>query len=214
MITIRQSHLEQFRRVIKTEYAKESELIESVKGTPIPPNWKMEVGTAWHSAIEGKKADNWIADVQLGMIERYGKYWFTKAAIDAGRNHVGPGVFEIPGSHLFKVNGRDVLVTGKCDHMHGLLIQDNKAKFSDIDCKDYEPSLQWRLYLLIHEGSAFRYNCYAFKDPDTSGYCELRNIVSFTFWPYIGMAEDCVWWIGEFVDWADGKDLLKHLERA
>ena len=83
---------------------------------------------------------------------------------------------------------------------------------SAIDARDYEASLQWRFYLLIHEGACFRYNLFDFANPK-EGCCELRDIVSVRFWPYAGLESECRAWLKRFIEWAGDRRLLGLLDR-
>lgn len=210
MITVRVSTLEQFRRVMTTEYAPESELIGTLHGKPPAPSWQMEAGTAWHKVLENPVAHAQIDFTDPAHPTQYylsGDYTFSAEAVNAALECIGPGVREMLGSK--EIAG--VRVQGTCDHMRGLLVQDAKTKFSTPDARDYEKSLQWRLYLLIHGAACFKYNLFDFRDPK-DGYCELKDIVSFRFWPYDGMADDCAMWVKCFLDWAGQKKLLGYLD--
>lgn len=198
MIRIRCSYLESFRRVVDTEYGNADELARAIRGNPDPPNWKMEAGTAWHARLNPATTD-----------ERSVEYDFGEDDVDFAVDYIGPGVFEVPGS-LEILPGVQLLA--KADHLYGLAIQDQKTKFSPADARDYESSLQWRVYLMIHGGAWFRYNLWSFADPK-DGYCELKGVTSFRFWPYCGMAEDVRGWAGAFLDWASSRNLLGFLER-
>lgn len=212
MIRVWVTLLESFRRVLETEWGRESEVIDAIRGAPRATSWQMEAGTAWHKALE---ADPIIADPHWTnpdeLIES-GAFSFLAGDVHAAQEAIGPGLWEVPGTRVFDVGGLPVEVSGRLDHVRGLVIQDQKAKFSSADARDYEDSLQWRLYLLIHGGACFRYNLWSFRDPK-DGLCELRDVLSFRFWPYAGMEGDCLQLMERFVDWARSRNLLGFLER-
>jgi hypothetical protein len=209
MIRVSTTQIESFRRVMTYDYATEQELVESISGK-FAPNWKMEAGTAWQRVLEhpGSTARGTAKDRH----HESGDYRFYGKAVDCALALLGPGLCEVKASRIFTVDGIPVNVVAQADHVHGLTITDNKAKFSALDARDYEQSLQWRFYLAVHGSARFRYILYDFADPK-SGYCELRDIAAFSFFPYVGMEEDCREWLGEFVEWARSKTLLSCLER-
>jgi hypothetical protein len=208
MISIRTSTLEQFRRCVETDFGDEKDLRERIirgQWSQGPTNWQMDAGTAWHRALAWQEPD----EEDEGAF-RHGDYWFSSAQIGKAREKIGPGVNEVTARKLIRNIG-DVEVGGTADHLRGLLIQDNKTKFSAIDPRDYEKSLQWRIYLLLHDAECFRYNLFDFRDPK-KGYCELVDIVSFNFWRYERLEQECTDWVVRFLDWIDAAGLTNALQ--
>lgn len=214
MIRVRVSTLESFRRVVDTEYGDEAELIESVKRGQEggPTNWKMEAGTAFHALL----ADPMVAEGCPGRDEliEEGQFSFLTWDVAEAQQHVGHGLYEIQARKAFLVNGksRPIEVRGAADWLRGLVIQGHKCKFSAPDARDYEASLQWRFYLLLHEARVFRYNLFSFKDPK-EGFCEMTGITSFKFWAYPNLETECREWLSRFVEWAEARHLVPYLER-
>jgi hypothetical protein len=211
MIVFRQSLLEQFRRVVSTEWADEVELLAAVRGQPLPPNWMMESGTEWHRLLAS----------EVPGVVRYGRdhaaepsrqFQFNGATVLAARRFVGPGLVEVPGSRVFDLGSQQVRVTGTCDHLRGLVVSDHKTCFSAPDARDYQLSLQWRVYLLIHHAQVFRYCLWHFAEPDSHGYCEFRDVVSFRFFAYPDMEQDVLRLVREFVLWAESRNVLDFLD--
>lgn len=209
MIRISTTTLEAFRRVLTNEYPSEAELIAQIKVEPFKPTWQMEAGSAWDEALSTEIRDS---ERETGRVE-IGKFSFDVAAVDAADRHIGPGVWQVKATkYSLWPDGTESLTVAQVDHIRGLIIQENKAKFSTPDARDYEQSLQWRFYLWVHGAAQVRYNLFDFADPK-GGYCELRNIVSFNFWSYPGLEADCRRWVREFLDWAGDKKLLGYLDR-
>lgn len=209
MLRISTTTLEAFRRLIDTEYGDEKELIAQIKGEPFEARWQMEAGTAWHTALSTEICKS---ERETGLVE-IGKFSFSVGHVEAADRHIGPGVWEVKQVRVSDIRQDEyVVVVAQADHCRGLLIQDNKTKFSKPDAREYEQSLQWRFYLWVHGAQEFRYNLFDFADPK-DGYCELLNIVSFNFWPYPGLEADCRRWVGEFLDWCASKRLLPYLNR-
>jgi len=186
--------LESFRRIIQTDYGREDELISRIEGHPAPASWQMKAGAAWHAALAG---------------EPYTDFAFEEIHIERAREAIGPGLWEVKASG--EVAGHTIVA--KVDHVCGSKITENKAKFSQASEIDYEPQLQWRFYLLLHEATQVRYNLWSFKDPSEAGaWCDLRDVLSFSFWPYAGLQTDCERWVRLFADWAEAKNLSKFLQ--
>lgn len=199
--------LESFRRLLQTEYGSEEELIAQIMGKPFEPTWQMRAGTAWHACLEKHPRTGAYA------LCTSGGFSFSALHVCEALGHIGPGIWEVKAARVFDIGWHHANVVAQTDHCRGLLIQDNKTKFSPADARDYEASLQWRFYLAIHGAPRLRYNLFSFKDPDEQGYCELKDILSFSFWDYAGLESDCRFWLTEFLLWAGSKNLLSYLNR-
>jgi hypothetical protein len=195
--------IEQYRRVIETDYASEDELAAQIQGKPFEPSWQMKCGSAFHHALETFRGP--VIEGDESQRVAVGDYLFSVPSVVAAQRFIGPGLWEV--KHTMEIEGATVVA--KVDHVCGLFLQDNKCKFSTADCKDYEPSLQWRLYLLIHGAECLRYNLWSFKDPDETGYCELRDMLSFRFWRYTELESDCRRWVKMFLSWVESKGLSR-----
>jgi hypothetical protein len=200
MIRVSTTALEQYRRLVEYEYVDEAELIAQVKGDPFATTWQMRAGTAWDAYLSRPTAD-FDAD-----------FTFDLEAIHKAKVHVGDGIWQVKHTRAFDTPFGEATVVGVADHIRGLLVTDVKAKFSKMDAREYEPSLQWRLYLLIFGAAAFRYCLFDFREPK-DGYCELTDMLSFRFWPYAQMEADCNRWLADFLAWADQRDLIRFLNR-
>lgn len=218
MIRLRVSTIEAFRRAAETEWGDEAEVEATLRRgqwTEGPANWQMLAGTAWHRAMALESADA-VDEVYSDAIMdwetfcHYGDYEFLSDDIQTAIAYCGPGLREITHSRPFALGELDVEIEGTADLVQGLSVSDHKTKFSPSDPGDYEESLQWRLYLLIHQARVFRYNLWEFKDPK-DGFCALKDVCSFRFWPYPQMEQDCLYWIRRFLGWASDRDLIRYL---
>lgn len=206
MIRVRRSYLEDFRRLVETDYGDQAVLIQTILGHPPKPSWQMQAGTAWHALLADPRP-------VTGKVVQSGDYSFSAADVRRGRDHCGPGLWEVDGNKVFDVFGVPVDVTGTADHIRGHLIQDNKTKFSTADAGNYEQQLQWRFYMLIHGALEFRYNLFHMSEPK-NGFCQLREITSFSFWNYPNLLMDCTRWLSLFLDWVHLHKLTEHLDAA
>lgn len=217
MIRIRRSFLEDFRRVLETPYGDEAALVRAIKGQPDPVSWQADAGTAWHAILSDAPGvnDDCLERGDVG----FGDYWFSAEDANEASDYVGPGLTEVPGQWMtacvwnlpLRWLREPVVITGTADHIHGLKLQDHKCKFTPCNAQDYEQALQWRFYLLIHQCSVFQYNLFSFSDPK-DGYCRLKDVISFRFFPYAGMEGECRDWVRRFVEWAGDKGLFPYLE--
>jgi len=217
LIRISSTILESYRRLIETEWGDEQELIAQVMGEPFTPSWQMQAGTAWHSVVAGPWCGEakWVVlDGRKAEIWQSGNYWFAQQDVAAANKLIGPGLWEIKAVKVLDCFGCPVQIVAKADHVRGLVIQDNKTRWGKPDdARDREASLQWRLYLLAHEAAVFQYNVFCFKEPDGGGYCELRDALSYRFWPYAHLELDCKRWVASFLDWAHLHRLTEYLDR-
>lgn len=208
------STIDSYRYLLEHDHASEDELVAQVQGKPFVKKWQMDAGTAWHSVLEDPHTHICYAQSANEPDEYYrsGEYAFSAQAVDSAVMLIGPGVWEVKATRLFGTPYGAVNVVAKVDHLNGLIVTENKTKFSQPDARDYDGSVQWRMYCLIHDAQAVQYNLFDFSDPK-NGYCELRNILSFRFFPYPDLEKDCRRWLNRFLDWAASKNLLGYLER-
>lgn len=224
MIKLRVSSLEAYRRIQQTRYGDEEELVESIQRgqwEETVGSWQAEAGTAWHTAISDVNLDlhDWIACTDREREElvddrwlavKVGNFAFSANAIRLARQKLGTGIQEFTGRKAFAVGRHEVQVQGKCDLLAGHFLRDVKAKFSSPDSAHYEKSLQWRFYLAIFGGEKFTFDLFHFREPK-AGFCFLKEHVSFSFWRYPGLEDDCRGWIVRFLEWAESRRLMGHL---
>ena len=199
--------IEQFRRVMTEEWASEAELIAQVKGQPFEPSWQMKAGTAWHAALEGRRPD----EEDDGAV-RFGDYWISLPALERTRALVPSGACEVKISVPWQTAYGPVNVVSQTDLLVGATVIDHKAKFSTLDIKPYEPSLQWRFYLENFGAKRFQYMIWQFWEPK-NWTLELADMAQCSFFPYVGMRQDCQRWLDRFMDWCYFRDLLPFLNR-
>lgn len=216
MIRTSATTLEQFRRVLQTEYASADELIAQIKGKPFAPSWQANAGTAWHTLLETGVGDVPTEECPPDpeKVMKCGDYWFSRESVEYGRRYVGPGLWEVKGTQIFDINGTKVELVAKVDHILGCIIQDNKTRWGKpASCADYEPSLQWRVYLQVHKAQVMKYNLWAFFEPDGGNFCQLKDVLSVRFYRYPELEVDVRRWLGDFLWFCRERDLLGYLER-
>ncbi len=243
IIRISTTTLEAFRRVLQEERGSEAELVASIRGEPFERKWQMDAGTRWHEILadpdidvsqvppvtddqrhallnyqpeEGNRSAA-VARERLAQVRpiRRGPYSFSENAVALARQRIGAGgVWEVKATRTFHVAGHLVVLVAQADYWRGLELHDAKATWSNPSLADYEPSLQWRAYLLCHGAESFTYHRFAFRDPKGAhNLSELREALQATFWRYGELERDVKEWLGHFVHWAEGKGLLPFLQR-
>lgn len=233
MLRLRVSTLDSFMRVLTTDYAQESELIDRMKRgqwTDSDKGWMPRAGSAFHKCCEDPIGTSEIAFDEQGKPfkrHRSGDYFFAPDAVEGVRRLQGPGIRELKAVKVMA----GVEIEGTTDHIRGLYLRDIKTKFTTIDARSYEDSLQWRFYLWLHDCEAFTYDLCAFKEPqgvermygdntdvsyegDPTGFCELREVASVRFWRYPGMEAELTGWVRRFREWASDRGLLNERRAA
>lgn len=195
--------IEAFRRVVTCEYADEQELIANIQGKPFEPSWQMLVGRAWTEVLENPNRN----------------FEVEACHFDHDDIETALGVFpvgslpEVKAVVPVRVDGMIIDLVAKVDRIYGTWIHETKAKFSTVSAADYEPDLQWRLYLWALEAHVCTYHCFRMKNPDDDGFVQLVGHERFSFWRYQGLEADCMTWLRRFLEWADSRKLLPFLER-
>lgn len=211
MLRTRVSTLEQFRRCVQTEYGSEDELALAIRGQPVAPSWAMNRGTELHRLLASE--DHNVVRYGVQRDDQPSQYRFHGHEILQLRQYIGEGLWEVEQRRIFDAGDDLCEVKGTADWLWGNIVQDQKCKTSVPDPRDYEDSLQWRFYLLIHGADVFRYNLFYFDKPDDNHWSRLNDVCSVSFWRYPGLERDCKDWLARFLDWCESNGLLSFLER-
>lgn len=204
MLRVSTTTLESFRRVMATPYGDEAELIAYVRRESIP-TWQMQAGTAWDRLLS-------IYDRSvMRPVWEHDSWSFHYTALESAHVTLGPGQQQAKTVSVWDTWLGQVQVVAKVDHIRGLRVQENKATFSPACPKQYEQSLQWRFYLQCWDAQEVRYNLFSFAEP-VAGFCELKDITSFSFFPYDELESECRGWLMDFLKWARAKQMLPYLE--
>ena len=143
---------------------------------------KMLVGTAFEAAVNEVESDLEIQIDPVGVRR-------VRSLLPALRT---PQV-KIVG----QVAGHDIV--GVADYLVGNEVRDLKCTHRAIDPERYASSLQWQTYLHLFESDKFWYDVvYVAKKKDT---WTVRDIQSFSLWPYPAMAATLERWVNEYSNW-------------
>ena len=154
-----------------------------------PANEKMLIGTAFHSVLEAcpENLDHTFQD----------GYEFT---ISCDVEIKAPQIKEIRAHKEYNVDGRKIILSGKCDGITGNVVADHKLSFRP-NPEYYFESYQWRAYLDIFNADIFKYILYSAKQKDND--IEIYDISVMDMYRYPGMADDVVAGIRNFLDFID-----------
>jgi hypothetical protein len=183
--------LENYRLICQTDWADEAELIAQIKGKPFEATPAMRFETAWQHLLEHGPT---------GTDETTERDGFTFRANDIGlavRCIPSQATPEVKTVKEVVIDGQSHQIVGKCDAIYGSWIFENKTKLTTPSLSDYEPSLQWRMYLWLFDAYVVQYNVFQF---DSKG-SELRDITKTKFFRYQELEADCLRWIKYFLEW-------------
>ena len=154
-----------------------------------PPNEKMFIGTSFHSLLEScpYKIDSALEN----------GYKFT---ITCDAEIKAPQIQEIRAQKEYDIDGRRVVLSGKCDGITGNKVVDHKLSFRP-NPEYYFESYQWRAYLDIFNADVFQYILYSAKQNGSD--IEIYDISVMDMYRYPGMKEDVIMGVRNFLDFVD-----------
>lgn len=215
MLQIRVTQIEAFRRFIEGEpYSTEESLIESWSGV-FQGNEYTRIGTGFHLLVE---KGNITKDNQL-IIDK-NPITYNQQQIDTAmqyRAEIFPCFYEVAQKKVYKIEREEILVTGHCDVLKGLLIRDEKTKYSDLrSIEDYTRSYQWRFYCDIFEVPDFIFDVFQFVgyDKDKNGYdvsgLDIKRHDPIECMAYYKMIDDLHYLLYQLIEYVKYKK-LEHL---
>lgn len=222
MLQIRVTQLESFRRFVQDEsYSTEESLIESWSGV-FQGNEYTRIGTGFHLLVEKgniKSNNEIIADNGVLIIDNIPITYNEKqiqSALDY-RAEIFPCFNEVPGRKVYQIEDEEILVTGTCDVLKGLVIRDIKTKYSDLrSIEDYTRLYQWRFYCDIFGVPDFIFDVFQFigYDKDKNGYdvsgLDIKSHDPIECMAYYKMSDDLHYLLYQFLEYVRFKK-LEHL---
>lgn len=215
MLQVRVTHLEAFRRFVQDEpYSTEESLIESWSGV-FQGSEYTRIGTGFHLLVE---KGNITKDNQL-IIDQIPITYNDKQIETAMeyRAEIFPCFNEVPGRKTYQIEDEEILVTGICDVLKGLLIRDEKTKYSDLrSIEDYIRSYQWRFYCDMFQVPDFIFDVFQFigYDKDKNGYdvsgLDIKRHDPIPCMSYYKMSDDLHYLLYQFLEYVRYKK-LEHL---
>ncbi len=215
------SRIDEFRRVVLTDYATEASLIRSIK-EPVILGWQARYGEALHACIEDPEGTR-RPDGSHAFLGPSGEPYTWSGEIVRACVEAWPKgcVFERRlGRDYYGVSGHKVTVSGRTDGTLGLLHIEGKTRFGTVYLDSYYQSLQWQFYLECTpwaRGVEYRIHEIGGMNDENGtlhivkGGPRLEAIHAFRVWREPAIARNCRYWLEEFVAWADSRGLLPFL---
>lgn len=203
--------LESFRLFMEpdNDWMTEQELLDTLTGK-FTGNHKVWVGQAFGAILETPEAYRETGGylvIPRGSTE----------VIALSDNVMGPAlalidrpntVFEAKAMSQFC--GHDVVA--KADQLHGARLIETKTTLSTFDFDKYAQSCQWRFMLDIFGAVSCTYHVFGLFESEQNGVIELRDVQTFTLYPYAALRVDCEDLVRQFVDYVTVKGLVPLLD--
>ena len=124
-----------------------------------------------------------------------------------------PDLVEIPVRKMYRVNGRNILLTGRVDALVGLTVVDYKTTWR-MNLESYADSIQWRAYMdMLPDYERFKYEVFKLRashsEPDRPVLAEHRALECSR---YPMLHADVARRVAEFDDWLITLDRGGHIE--
>jgi hypothetical protein len=176
--------LDSYQWYKRIESMTKDEMVKRLNRTS-EPNERMQIGTAWHDILENPPDS-------IDEIERGG----YKFKVDCDKTITLPQIREIRATKTYTIGEQKVTLTGKCDGITGLLVDDHKLTFKP-NLETYFDSYQWRAYLDIFSADIFEYLIYPARQKNKE--ITIKDVVKLRMYRYPGMHDDVVSGIRELV---------------
>jgi hypothetical protein len=118
-----------------------------------------------------------------------------------------PRIWQVKSAKVWSLPGDAPTVVAKADGVLGQRLIENKTTTGSFDFAHYERGYQWRFYLDIFEAPAIEYHVFRLDDHG-NGVVEVKDVETFTLYPYPALHDDCTELLTAFLDFVR----LKHLE--
>lgn len=166
-----------------------AELVAKVKREPSRVTPAMQLGTAWHSAIEREPETG--ADVGI-TLESGAAYRFSLEAVAEARAAFPQGTLREVEARL-ELPAIGVVLNVRADAVSGNEVHEVKTSEDDFDatkCDRLTHATQWRAYLLAFEASVVTYHLCRLAFDEEAGLYRLREHSTMRQYPYPGMRAD------------------------
>jgi len=137
-----------------------------------------ELGSAYHKILEAPEE---TYNQQHNIFEHDGIVFTPENVMPSFEVLDYRFPFEVPIKKEYKIDGYDVLLSGRVDQLAGSMIVENKTCWGLYDYEKYSKSCQWGFYLEMFGLKTLQYNIFEMKE--TAG--ELKLIDIHTFREYI-----------------------------
>jgi len=183
-----------------------------------PFEWSDDMirGSGFHAMLEHGIGKYYVAE-QSGYVVNDGempKDWFftpEEARVAFVWRDKYPGTtFEIPIKYSIPFEDYTVILNMRLDGLWGEILMEQKTTGKTRNQGFYEPSIQWRIYLLVTQSPFVQYNVFQFKENKLQG----TKIViphEYQFWKYPQMETDVHNLVREFVHFCKVRGLDQYI---
>lgn len=166
----------------------------------LPPARPMEIGIAFHEALEAVEPGSTITSLHSGGFS----FHFpedAQASVSEIRELKLERLYRLPG-------GREVRLVGKVDGLFGGHVIDHKFTLSGFDPERFMSTQQWRCYLDMFGGDVFTWQVYCAPRQERGQQWErddftISEVNPLTAYRYPGLHDDVVSALVRFSDFAE-----------
>lgn len=194
--------LESFRLYMSPdhEWMTEQSLIDTILGKFVP-TVPVLIGSAFGKVLETPDA------YQIPHGYRCGNYSFSDATMAEPLALMDRrGVYEAKAVKAYGPHD----VVAMADQLIGARLIEHKTTLGQFDFDKYAASYQWRFMADIFLPASVTYHVFVLHDHE-NGIVELKDVHSFTLYPYANLHQDCCDLLGRFVDYVTTKGLDGYL---
>lgn len=197
------TQLESFRLFMqpKQEWMTEADLAATIRGEFVP-NHKVNLGSAFGKVLEDP--DRYLVPggfrIAVNGAEQF----------EFGRDVMEPCLARIERRGIFEAKAvqryDDCDVASRADHLFGSTLSEFKTTLGQFDFDKYAESCQWRFMADAFQPRRITYHVFCLSEA-TNGVIDLRDIHTFSFYPYGNLSADCLELVREFKDYVIRKGL-------
>jgi hypothetical protein len=126
------------------------------------------------------------------------------ALIDRERTVFEPKALKAYGPHD---------VVARADQMVGARLIETKATLGSFDFDKYADGCQWRFMVDIFQPVSVTYQVFCLTESEANGVISLKDVHSFSLFPYAGVSDDCAALVADFAEYVERKGLTAVLDK-
>jgi hypothetical protein len=212
-VRISTTTLESFRLFMQPEqdWMPEDELVATICGKFVP-NRKVLIGQAFGAVLEHpdryRASGGYLVPTRGGQGEVIALgddvMGPALALIDRERTVFEPKALKAYGPHD---------VVARADQMVGARLIETKATLGSFDFDKYADGCQWRFMVDIFQPVSVTYQVFCLTESEANGVISLKDVHSFSLFPYAGVSDDCAALVADFAEYVERKGLTAVLDK-